>query len=375
MELNYYNILLAVIFFHCLLFSAFLLFSGKSKLLSNKVLAVFLIAEGLSMLDSIFWGAFQHFITSNPHVFHILTPFLFIKGPALFFYTKTMANRRFTFNRRHLIHLIPAGILTVYFFSGYVFNSADVKRELILGGLFPPPGVWLIIMGGVHASVLCYVIFSLRILGKFSSEVKNIVSSLEKANLRWLQFILYSFIAMWTCWVSSYLFRVFNGHYHPYLGIIGTTLLFIAANIIIFKGLMQQEIFIGYEDKPKYEGSPVSDPEKKKYIEKLTLYMISEKPYLEPSLTINELAENIAVVPRYLSQAINEQLGRNFYDFVNSYRISDAKRMLLESDATVLEILYEVGFNSKSAFNLAFKTHTGMTPTAFRKSVYLKVPA
>jgi YesN/AraC family two-component response regulator len=97
--------------------------------------------------------------------------------------------------------------------------------------------------------------------------------------------------------------------------------------------------------------------------------MLEQKPFLEPSLTINDLADKTQIMPRYLSQIINECLNQNFYDFVNSYRINEAKKYLLQcsSRKTILEILYEVGFNSKTAFNVAFKNMTGMSPTQYRK--------
>ncbi|MNY70445.1 Melibiose operon regulatory protein [compost metagenome] len=75
---------------------------------------------------------------------------------------------------------------------------------------------------------------------------------------------------------------------------------------------------------------------------------------------------------RELSVLINHQLGQHFYDFVNTYRIENAKEILKDSSkskVTILEILYEVGFNSKSSFNSAFRKHTGNTPTEYRKSL------
>jgi len=70
-----------------------------------------------------------------------------------------------------------------------------------------------------------------------------------------------------------------------------------------------------------------------------------------------------------LSQIINESKNINFYDYVNSYRISEAKDLLSSNcDKTILEILYEVGFNSKSAFNTAFKKFTSVTPSKYKLS-------
>ncbi len=98
--------------------------------------------------------------------------------------------------------------------------------------------------------------------------------------------------------------------------------------------------------------------------------MQTKKPYLEPELTLEQLASRLSLKPRVLSQAINEILEQNFYDFINRHRIEEASRLLTnpkDEKITVQEVFYEVGFNSKSSFNTLFKKYTGLTPTAFRK--------
>jgi AraC-like DNA-binding protein len=98
--------------------------------------------------------------------------------------------------------------------------------------------------------------------------------------------------------------------------------------------------------------------------------MLGQKPYLNSSLTIRNLAKQMDLPMRQLSVLINQYLNQHFFDFVNEYRINKAKEILKnpeKKEVTILEILYEVGFNSKSSFNTAFKKHTGLTPTQFRK--------
>jgi AraC-like DNA-binding protein len=98
--------------------------------------------------------------------------------------------------------------------------------------------------------------------------------------------------------------------------------------------------------------------------------MNSERPYLNPAISINQLAQKLEILPRYLSQIINEKLNKNFFDLMNSYWIEEAKKMLTEDTGerlTILTILYDTGFNSKSSFNAAFKRHTHLTPSQFKK--------
>jgi AraC-like DNA-binding protein len=81
---------------------------------------------------------------------------------------------------------------------------------------------------------------------------------------------------------------------------------------------------------------------------------------------LRDLSDRLGVSENYLSQTLNEKLGRNFFDFVNAWRVDEAKRLLRENDGPVLAIALEVGFNSRSTFNAAFKKHGGGTPSQFR---------
>jgi len=109
------------------------------------------------------------------------------------------------------------------------------------------------------------------------------------------------------------------------------------------------------------------------YKSKLINLMEKNKPYLNQSLSLSDLVNQLAIPHRELSQVINETFNKNFYDFINSYRIGDFKQILdngSNNKRIILEIAYKVGFNSKSAFNRAFKKHTGITPKEYKKSIH-----
>lgn len=113
--------------------------------------------------------------------------------------------------------------------------------------------------------------------------------------------------------------------------------------------------------------------ETKQQIDALNDFMAKNEPYLDASLTVQKLAGQSGLPSKELSVLINQHLGQHFFDFVNSYRIEKAKKLLsdpTQKKLTVLEILYEVGFNSKSSFNTAFKNYTGATPTNYRKTIH-----
>ena len=100
--------------------------------------------------------------------------------------------------------------------------------------------------------------------------------------------------------------------------------------------------------------------------------METKKPYLQGDLVLPQLAQQLGISANYLSQVINEQLKVNFYDFINGYRVEDAKRLMKnagQKNINILKIAFDSGFNSKSAFYTAFKKVTSMTPTQYRKTL------
>ena len=104
---------------------------------------------------------------------------------------------------------------------------------------------------------------------------------------------------------------------------------------------------------------------------KLLTYMRDQKPYLNPELTIVDLSVQLQVSKHHLTQVINNKVGKNFFNFINDYRIEAVKQKLKDPNMkhlTLLAIALDSGFNSKSSFNSLFKQYTGMTPTEWRKS-------
>jgi AraC-like DNA-binding protein len=102
----------------------------------------------------------------------------------------------------------------------------------------------------------------------------------------------------------------------------------------------------------------------------LISFMENEKPFLEPELSIQQLADKVRIPRHYLSFLINEELHKNFFSFINEYRVEKAKNLLADpqyQDDTVLSVGLNSGFNSKSSFNAIFKQYTSFTPTEYRK--------
>jgi len=123
----------------------------------------------------------------------------------------------------------------------------------------------------------------------------------------------------------------------------------------------------------KYKTSTLDPELAQKTIPKLINLMETEQLYLDPELSLKDLSQKLNIHYNHLSRIINEQFGASYNDYINKYRIDEAKRRLADQklkDKTVLEIMYDTGFYSKSVFNVAFKKFTGKTPSEFRKNQY-----
>jgi AraC-like DNA-binding protein len=122
--------------------------------------------------------------------------------------------------------------------------------------------------------------------------------------------------------------------------------------------------------KRKYATSSLTEAEIDEYLEKLRALMDTEKLFQRTDLKLDDVAEKMNLPAYYVSQVINQKLGKNFYDFVNEYRVEEVKRRFADKHYDYMTILaagFDSGFNSKTAFYSAFKKKTGVTPTAFKK--------
>lgn len=124
----------------------------------------------------------------------------------------------------------------------------------------------------------------------------------------------------------------------------------------------------GLAESEKYRRSGLSDEQARHYFARLCELMESRQVYTDSELGLSNLAEQLSITPNQLSQIINQQASKSFYEFVNEYRIDYAKRLLKEHpDKTVLDIALAVGFGNKATFNRVFKQHTRTTPTGFKQ--------
>ena len=129
---------------------------------------------------------------------------------------------------------------------------------------------------------------------------------------------------------------------------------------------------VASDERKKYTKSGLKDDQADDIYKKLMHLFNREEYYKKNKLSLNELASELDIHPNYLSQIINEREEKNFYEFVNSFRLEEFKRLVKHQkhkEFTLLALAYDCGFNSKSSFNRYFKKHMGRTPSSFVKSL------
>jgi AraC-like DNA-binding protein len=221
----------------------------------------------------------------------------------------------------------------------------------------------------ILAHNLIYIVLSLLSLESTTLRFKGFYRSiLISSNNRWLQVLLVGFIVIWIVNLNS--FAIYMILQRPgwcaYTASIYALTAFLFINTIMFFLLLKPDV---YYIIAKYKSNKLEEAVKLEYLQRLNSHMETHKPFLNPDITLESLAKEIAVNPRILSQIINETYKKNFKSFILEYRIKESMKILADSNhsnLTILEVLYQVGFNSKSAFNNQFKLFTNLTPIEYR---------
>ncbi len=343
-----------------------LLNSPNSRLAANRILAALLVAFALGLTVSIFYQT--RFILVYSHFSEMGTPLKFIYPPLFYLYVRALTCKRFRLTR-NLLHFVPALICAIYLMPFFLSDSAS-KKDYIVSSFAHPPNTDYVISSLVLVQEVIYVVLLLRLLRQHSRQVKQSFSTVEKINLAWIRNLLIAMVGVTVLYVY-FEFQEFGTNADYLVGLSLTVFIFLVG----YLGLRQPQVFTTPENSraaPKYQKSGLTPEKAKEFLDELTHLMTTEKPYLNDDLTLQELATRLAISPNHLSQLLNEHVNQTFFDFVNAYRVEEARRLLQDAESehlTVLAIAYDAGFTSKSSFNAAFKKFTGLTPSQFKKTV------
>jgi AraC-like DNA-binding protein len=301
-------------------------------------------------------------------------PTLFLFGPLHYFYVKVLTDRTIVFKPVHLLHFLPFALIVIGFIPVYLL-PVQQKLEMVHDTLSEDRLHNGLTIGTIQVfHVFAYITMSFKVLKGYDERILSTRSTIEKINLRWLHFGIACFAVTFGLILIFIVLDVLGFHkaivaYNIAIPILVSIIIYIMG----YWGMRQPEIFSpGEEQFRKYEKSTLTETLSGEYVQRLRTMMEIEKPYINPDLTLPALASRIGIPPHHLSQIINESLQQNFFDFVNSHRIEEAKRLMQtpgKSAYTLLAIAGEAGFNSKTSFNAAFKKYTGMTPSEFRNTL------
>lgn len=340
-----------------------LLVAKRDKSVSDRVLMAWLAGIGCHTL--IYFLHFQLQI-SVPVIVNINAGFPLLQGPFLLAYVATLVGVRQTILPLDYLHLLPFAVYVIYVLG--VSSGAGLFPTMHLDNIVTVDvySLSLVLTAAIFLSVPAYVAWSLVIVGRARK-------ALEPGRLPrqfvWMGVFIAGLGIVWLISVASYALSRYQDA--------PTHLVFWALTLFVYVmgylGLTRTSVFSQTELdtlretlQPKYRKSGLSNSEAESLYRRVVQHVEQERAYLDPDLSLQTLASELRLSANHVSQAINEVEQGNFRDFLNRRRVDEAcRRLKNQPDAKLLALALDVGFNSKSSFNRAFRKFTGSTPSEF----------
>ena len=274
--------------------------------------------------------------------------FLLLTGPLLRWYVLAMTRYNFEFSKNKLLELVPFALIFVmsFFVSRKWFETNN--KEVII--------VFASALIFIYLHFAFYIFLSGRLLQKVKGAYRNVLQTKsQKAIFEWLQVLIIGFIVIWI----SYFLNIVEDTV-PY--IVGPIVYSVVIYFLSYKAFQLKTTEI--------DGDAFKKNDNEWLYNKISELVIRDKLYLESDLSLSGLSKMVGKSTQNTSEAINQYAKRNFNDFINYYRIQDAKRMLLDANTknyTISTIAFDAGFSTLSSFNSAFKKFEGITPSIYKK--------
>jgi len=356
----------------------FFLFTPKGNKIAHRYLGLFLFALSTCTVEVLL--SYTNYMFKMLAWVDFAEPLNFVLAPLTYLYLRTFVSERFSW--KQLIHFVPFAFylvcmcLYIYplpdsfkynaYLDAYHPEMPFVKNEVLDWGWFCEIRDY--VNDIMFVQMVIYVAVGFVELKKQFEKVGLSVFSKENSSLSWCR-------TQWLSFASIVLlFLIVKRTFSSDLGdhILSAHITFIIY-AISFSVIRQSDFFrLGEEAKPvkKYEKSTLTDEIQDQTLARLEVLMQEEKLYLKEDFSLPSLAKKLGVSPHHLSQILNESLGQSFFDYAAQWRIAEAKKLLVSSESQhfkIEEIAEMVGYNSKSAFNTAFKKIVGQTPSQYRK--------
>jgi hypothetical protein len=322
---------------------------------ANRLLATAMFAFSIHLATTVYHAA--GFVQVFPHLFGMAYPLPFLYGPLIYLYAVTAADRSRRFTRGDALHFVPFLATVIVGLPIYMMSGAEkiAFYQQLLNGQRP---LALEIADPLKlVSGVSYAVITIIFLRRHRRQVEQSYSSTERVNLRWLLRLGGVAAAVWMLALAFQLLnsagvvRVERGDDFVALGIA------VLVYLIGYLGLRQPEIFryetaeypvpVPVPASPRYERSGLTDREAERLKNALTAVMEKDRPWQDSELTLADLAARLSTTPHKLSEVLNAQLGRTFYDFVNGYRVREVQRRIAARggrEVSMLMLAMDAGF-------------------------------
>jgi len=363
----------------CLLFPLF--FFKKNNSAANRLLALLILLPAVPVAADFF--IYSGYLKDFPYILFLYQVIINFFGPVYYFYCMTMIGRPFKMNRNKLVHLLPS-IIPLFLWADYASLSPAERSAYI--AFFLEPGYLNWRMTAVSITpivvVLPYMSAAAWKVYKYISSAKDVFTNLESLKINFIKEFILITIGEVLLLFSLYAFVPVYYIEAIWVPVLGNIMYF----YIIYKSynysvLFSEKDYESYQEqyKPleryiqdrseKYSGSGLSGEKMDQYALQLAEGFAGGRWYLDAELNLSSLASKSGIPAHNISQVINQKFGKNFFDYVNEKRVDELKRKLLQPDLghyKIEELAFMSGFNSKAAYQRAFKKHAGTTPSEWR---------
>lgn len=341
-----------------------LLLSKRNKSGSDKILTLWMSVILLHLC--LFYLVYTGKAYDYPILLGTEQPLPLLHGVFLYFYVSSLTGQ--LPRKRNLLafHFLPAGAAYGYLVTFFVL-PAEKKIDIYSSRGAGYDVFGMVMLVAITLSGVVYVAWSAFLLKRHERNIRDHFSDLQQVNLLWLRILTFGMGGIWILVALR----------------MDDSLIYAAVVLFVFLigffGARQANIFTHSRSVPeanpeqqKYQKSGLSEEASDELHQELTRLMTEELLYKKGDLSIDDLAAKIGIHPNHLSQVINQKEKKNFYDFVNGYRIEEFKRLIAlqkNRQFTLLALAYDCGFSSKTSFNRCFRRSTGQTPSQYAATV------
>lgn len=372
--LNIWTILFLFTSFHGLLLF-FLLIGTREKRNYRPnwwIAGAVLVFTIIILWNTAYWNGL-HRKLEYIHLNKLYWPFTFLVGPFMYLYLQSqLAPER----KKAVYHLLLPALVLVALIPFYLKPATakahyyDAQLHLNARNLFLH---WLLIVVSI-LQLFAYATANFILIRRYRHSLVP-GSGINNKTLDWFNALALAFTIFTILYFSYYLLVAWLGFPVTWDYLISLTMA-VMIYYTGFKAYSQPELFrerekLEFENR-RQNNQLIPQSEVGRYKKRIRMVMEREKPFLDDQLKLNDLASMVDLSPHQLSYCLNRYFNTSFSDFINSYRIEEAKRLLTDPHKEQLKILaigYNAGFNSKTSFYTTFKKHTGMTPSTYRKTV------